>query len=209
DRVHGGPERGPGVRLLLRRLRELPLPLPVRQDRRGAVERIGSLQLLRGRSGDPVRRSRHRQRHPAGPADAASGAAELRYRGQERRRLRCGHDHDLGGAPGRRDGSIMRRRIVTVLALALLVLPAIAFGQGGPFAAQIQAALRSFLRVPHAWSATQTFSSIVVSSCTGCGGATPPGSNTQLVFNDGGAFGAVADLTFTKGTNIPDLGSGG
>lgn len=36
---------------------------------------------------------------------------------------------------------------------------------------------------------------------TGGGGGTPGGSNTQVQFNDGGAFGASANFTFNKSTN--------
>lgn len=40
---------------------------------------------------------------------------------------------------------------------------------------------------------------LTVGSCTGCGGA-PGGSNTQIQFNDGGAFGGDGGLTFDKTT---------
>lgn len=73
----------------------------------------------------------------------------------------------------------------------------------GPFAAQIQAALRAFLAQTHTWTATQTFGNIVVSGCTGCGGGgTPGGANTQVQFNDAGAFGGDAGLTYNKTTDV-------
>jgi hypothetical protein len=39
------------------------------------------------------------------------------------------------------------------------------------------------------------------SNLTGVGGGSPDGSNTQIQFNDGGAFGASADLTYNDTTN--------
>lgn len=41
------------------------------------------------------------------------------------------------------------------------------------------------------------------------GGGSPAGSNTQIQFNDGGAFGAEADLTWNKTTNILTIGVSG
>ncbi len=94
-----------------------------------------------------------------------------------------------------------RSWLQTVLAAGLLVLlfglPAVA---QTPFSAQIQRALAAFLRTAHTWTATQTFSAITVSSCTGCGGGVA-GSDTQVQFNDGGALGANAGFTFVKGTS--------
>src|SRR6266508_3384748 len=75
------------------------------------------------------------------------------------------------------------------------------FGQGGPYSAQIQAALRNFLLTAHTWTATQTFSTIVVSGCTGCTASAIPGSTTQVFFNDAGTWGANAGLTFVKGAS--------
>lgn len=40
-----------------------------------------------------------------------------------------------------------------------------------------------------------------VGSCTGCGGGTPGGSDTQVQYNDGGAFGGDSGLTFNETTN--------
>lgn len=37
---------------------------------------------------------------------------------------------------------------------------------------------------------------LTVNSCTGCGGGTPGGSNTQIQFNNAGAFGGSANLTW-------------
>jgi len=40
---------------------------------------------------------------------------------------------------------------------------------------------------------------------TGMGGGTPGGSDTQIQFNDGGAFGGDVDLTYNKTTNVLTL----
>ena len=57
-----------------------------------------------------------------------------------------------------------------------------------PFSAQIQAALRAFLRAAHTWTGTQTFTDIVVNgTCGGCGGGAP---------TDGTAF--TTNLITTK-----------
>lgn len=38
-------------------------------------------------------------------------------------------------------------------------------------------------------------------TCTGCTTTSPGGSDTQVQYNDGGAFGGDADMTFNEGTN--------
>src|SRR6266567_2998247 len=97
--------------------------------------------------------------------------------------------------------------LLTGLVIGIALEPPIVHGQG-PFAAQIQNALRTFLRTAHTWTATQTFSTITVTSCTGCGSVA--GSDTQVQFNDGGsAFGANAGFVFVKSTDQLGLtGSG-
>lgn len=39
------------------------------------------------------------------------------------------------------------------------------------------------------------------------GGGTPAGANTQIQYNNGGAFGAAADFTFTSGTRVLQVGA--
>lgn len=56
-----------------------------------------------------------------------------------------------------------------LLALGLLIIPTLLLAQG-PYSAQIQQALQAFVQQAHTWTATQTFSSIIVGGCTGCGG---------------------------------------
>lgn len=47
----------------------------------------------------------------------------------------------------------------------------------------------------------------VITIATTGGGGTPGGSDTQIQFNDGGAFGGDAGLTYDKTNNIVDLES--
>jgi hypothetical protein len=95
----------------------------------------------------------------------------------------------------------LRRLRVGLTIILLVALTPLLTAQPAPFSAQIQRALAAFLRTAHTWTATQTFSAIVVSGCTGCGSVTVPGSDTQVVFNDAAAFGADAGLVFTKSTD--------
>lgn len=83
---------------------------------------------------------------------------------------------------------------------------------GQTFSAQIQNALRTFLRTAHTWTATQTFTNLTVSgTCTGCVGVggTVAGSNTQIQFNNSSAFGASADLVFVTGSKTLGLAATG
>lgn len=54
---------------------------------------------------------------------------------------------------------------------------------------------------------TQSGQTITIASTGGGGGGTPGGSTTQVQFNDGGAFGGDAGLTYDKTNNILDLES--
>lgn len=58
--------------------------------------------------------------------------------------------------------------------------------------AQIQAALQQFLLLPHTWTATQTFATIIVTSCTGCG--------TSSVFKAGNGSASAPSYSFTNDT---------
>ena len=77
-----------------------------------------------------------------------------------------------------------------------LVLGAVgSAGAQGPYTAQIQRALAAFAANAHVTNLT------VSGTCTGCGGGgggTPGGANTQIQFNDGGAFGGNPNLTYDK-----------
>lgn len=98
------------------------------------------------------------------------------------------------------------KKILIAGALAIVLAGGSLFAQGGPAPAQIQAALRSFLATIHTWTATQTFTNVVINgTCTGCS-ATVPGSNTQVLFNDSGAIGADAGMTYVKATDTLSLG---
>ena len=101
-------------------------------------------------------------------------------------------------------GSRTRLRI-GLTALLVAISTGWLTAQTSPLSAQIQRALTAFIRTAHTWTATQTFNAIVVSGCTGCGGATVPGSDTNVLFNDGGSFGANANLTFDKAGQILGL----
>lgn len=62
-----------------------------------------------------------------------------------------------------------RVALVVALLACVSVLAAPLSAQPGPIAAQVQAGLRAFLTVAHTWTATQTFTNLVVNgSCTGC-----------------------------------------
>lgn len=54
---------------------------------------------------------------------------------------------------------------------------------------------------------TQSGQTITIASTGGGGGGTPGGSTTQVQFNDAGAFGGDAGLTYDKTNNILDLES--
>lgn len=73
--------------------------------------------------------------------------------------------------------------------------------QPGPVAAQIQAALRAFLTVAHTWTATQTFTNVVVNgTCTGCTGSgtvSGPGSSTVNALARWGNTGGTSLLNST------------
>lgn len=94
-----------------------------------------------------------------------------------------------------------------LLALGLLIIPALLFAQGGPYSAQIQQALQAFVQQVHTWTATQTFTNVVVNgTCTGCGAGSPPGgSDTQIQYNNAGAFGG-APLTWTAASTQFSIG---
>lgn len=70
---------------------------------------------------------------------------------------------------------------------------------GGPASAAIQLALRRFLATANTWTATQTFTNVVINGtctgtgCGGGGGGTPAGATNTVQYNAGaGNFGAVA-----------------
>lgn len=63
------------------------------------------------------------------------------------------------------------------------------------YSAQIQAALRAFLRQAHIWTAPQTFSTIVVSGCTGCGSGGAPTDATYITQTANGALSAEQALS--------------
>ncbi len=94
-----------------------------------------------------------------------------------------------------------------ILAAGLLFAQSPAFGQSGPFAAQIQAALRSFLRTAHTWTAVQTFSggisggAVTATGLTVAAGtltANTPFSFSQTWNNAGVTFsGVLIDITNT------------
>lgn len=55
---------------------------------------------------------------------------------------------------------------------------------------------------------TTTVADLTVSgTCTGCGSTTPGGSNTQVQFNNTGAFGGDAGLTYNSGTDTLTAGT--
>lgn len=86
-----------------------------------------------------------------------------------------------------------------VLGLLLMVGLAANIEAQGPFSAQIQVAIRALKAGSNTWGGTQTFNNVVISgTCTGCGA--PGGANTQVQFNNAGAFGGDADLTFSGDT---------
>lgn len=61
---------------------------------------------------------------------------------------------------------------VTVLLMCSMASMSVA--QSGPYSAQIQRALATFIKTAHTWTGTQTFTNITVSgTCTGCGASFP------------------------------------
>jgi hypothetical protein len=68
----------------------------------------------------------------------------------------------------------------------------------GPFTAQIQRALNAFVGQVHTWTALQTFSGGIAGIVAG--------ADTQIQFNDGGAFGGDADFLWNKTTDFLTIG---
>lgn len=115
----------------------------------------------------------------------------------------------------------MMKRFLTRTALLALILVTLVAGDvtaQGPYSAQIQAGLRTFLATAHTWTGTQTFGDITIGgTCTGCGGGSlniPSGS--ALTYNSVNTiraltasrdyfFGPSGNLTMT-GTDNYSLG---
>jgi hypothetical protein len=79
----------------------------------------------------------------------------------------------------------MKRWLAGVLVVLFGLLSVDATAQG-PFSAQIVAALQVFVRQPHTWTATQTFTNITINgSCTGCGAGAPTVTNHAVYVGTG------------------------
>jgi hypothetical protein len=89
----------------------------------------------------------------------------------------------------------MMKRILAwvVLAVALTAVVAAQLPSSGVIRMEWQALLNR----ANTWTGVQTFTG----GCVGCGGA-PGGSDTQVQFNDAGAFGGDAGLIYNKTTDV-------
>lgn len=111
----------------------------------------------------------------------------------------------------------IRQSVLPVLATILLLLGgwmSLSVKAQGNFSAQIQLAFRNFVAAANTWTGTQTFNTIIVSSCTGCApagtvstsgltsgqgvyatGATTVGSNNKFLYNPTTGAGTWDSLT--------------
>lgn len=102
-----------------------------------------------------------------------------------------------------------RRVRTAVLGIALTVICLVAGlatnvrAQPGPYSAQIQAALRTFIATAHTWTGTQTFNNITVGgTCTGCGGGGAPSTSKYIVQGTADAGLSAAQFLGSLATGI-------